>query len=150
MKYLLPFLIVFLSFNMSAQTDSKIYDIVDAVSEDRLRSDVKTLADFGTRHTLSDTLSETRGIGAARRWIKSQFDNISKGCDDCLEVFFQKDLVEKGRNQRIVKDVMVVNVVAIQRGTKYPNRFIIMSGDIDSRVSDPNDYKNKVFLEVKA
>jgi len=39
-----------------------------------------------------------------------------------------------------VKDVEVVNVVAIQRGTKYPNRYIIMSGDIDSRVTDPTDY----------
>ncbi|WP_299114526.1 M28 family metallopeptidase [uncultured Winogradskyella sp.] len=123
-----------------SQTDQKLYDIIDAVSEERLKNDVKTLADFGTRHTLSDTISDTRGIGAARRWIKGQFDNISKDCDNCLEVFYQQDLVEKGRNQRIVKDVMVVNVVAIQRGTKYPNRFIIMSGDIDSRVSDPADY----------
>ncbi|MCA0132175.1 M28 family peptidase [Winogradskyella alexanderae] len=123
-----------------AQTDPKIYDIIDAVSEDRLRNDVKKLADFGTRHTLSDTLSDTRGIGAARRWIKSEFDKISEDCNNCLEVFYQKDLVEKGTNQRIVKDVMVVNVVAIQRGTKYPNRYIIMSGDIDSRVSDPTDY----------
>ncbi|MCA0153445.1 M28 family peptidase [Winogradskyella vincentii] len=128
------------SITIEAQTDPKIYDIVDAVSEDRLRNDVKKLADFGTRHTLSDTLSETRGIGAARRWIKSEFDKISSNCNDCLEVFYQKDLVEKGTNQRIVKDVMVVNVVAIQRGTKYPNRYIIMSGDIDSRVSDPTDY----------
>jgi hypothetical protein len=140
MKYLLSFLIIFFSLDVSAQIDSKIYDIVDAVSKNRLQNDVKTLADFGTRHTLSDTLSDTRGIGAARRWIKSQFDNISKDCNDCLEVFFQKDLVEKGRNQRIIKDVMVVNVVAIQRGTKYPNRYIIMSGDIDSRVSDPIDF----------
>ena len=131
---------LFLSISLQAQTDPKIYDIIDNVSEERLRQDVKTLADFGTRHTLSDTLSDTRGIGAARRWIKSQFDNISKECNNCLEVFFQKDLVEKGTNQRIVKDVMVVNVVAIQRGTKYPNRYIIMSGDIDSRVSDPTDF----------
>ena len=140
MKYLLPLLFLFFSLESFTQTDSKIYDIVDSVSEERLRNDVKTLADFGTRHTLSDTVSETRGIGAARRWIKSQFDIISKDCNTCLEVFYQKDLVEKGTNQRIVKDVMVVNVVVIQRGTKYPNRFIIMSGDIDSRVSDPNDF----------
>ncbi|NRR90687.1 M28 family peptidase [Winogradskyella undariae] len=129
-----------LSFNLSAQTDLKIYDIIDAVSEDRIKNDIKTLANFGTRHTLSDTVSKTRGIGAARRWIKSEFDNISKDCKDCLEVFFQTNFVEKGSNQRIIKDVNVVNVVAIQRGTKYPNRFIIMSGDIDSRVTDPNDY----------
>ena len=79
-------------------------------------------------------------IGAARRWIKSEFDKISSDCTNCLEVFYQKDLVKQGANQRIVKDVEVVNVVAIQRGTKYPNRYIIMSGDIDSRVSDPTDY----------
>ena len=47
---------------------------------------------------------------------------------------------EKGTNRRIVNDVWVVNVVAIQKGTKYPNRYIIMSGDIDSRVSNPADY----------
>ena len=57
-----------------------------------------------------------------------------------MEVFYQKDLVKEGEGRRIVKDVWVVNVVAIKRGTKHPNRFIIMSGDIDSRVSDPNDY----------
>ena len=129
-----------ISISLSAQTDTRIYDIIDAVSPDRIKKDVKTLADFGTRHTLSDTVSQTRGIGAARRWIKGQFDATSNACNGCLEVFYQKDLVEKGRNGRIVKDVEVVNVVAIQRGTKYPNRYIIMSGDIDSRVSDPTDY----------
>ncbi|MBQ0732771.1 M28 family peptidase [Aquimarina celericrescens] len=123
-----------------AQTDQKIYDIIDNVSANRIEKDIKTLAGFGTRHTLSDTVSQTRGIGAARRWIKSEFDKISAACNDCLEVFYQKDLVKKGANQRIVKDVWVVNVVAIQRGTKYPNRFIIMSGDIDSRISDPTNY----------
>ena len=51
-----------------------------------------------------------------------------------------EDLVKKGANQRIVNDVWVVNVLAIKRGTKYPNRYIIMSGDIDSRVSDPTDF----------
>lgn len=140
MKQLLLAFAVLFSIAIQAQTDPKIYNIIDTVSEERLRNDVKTLAEFGTRHTLSDTLSKTRGIGAARRWIKSQFDTISKDCDNCLDVFFQKDLVEKGTNQRILNDVMVVNVVAIQRGTKYPNRFIIMSGDIDSRVSNPTDF----------
>ncbi|SDH24751.1 M28 family peptidase [Winogradskyella thalassocola] len=140
MKYLSAVFVFLLSFTSYGQTDQKIYDIIEAVSEERLQNDVKTLANFGTRHTLSDTISKTRGIGAARRWIKSEFETISKDCNDCLEVFYQKDLVRKGENQRIIKDVMVVNVVAIQRGTKYPNRYIIMSGDIDSRVSDPNDF----------
>ncbi|SHI59221.1 M28 family metallopeptidase [Aquimarina spongiae] len=123
-----------------AQTDQKIYDIINAVSAERIGTDVKKLAGFGTRHTLSDTVSNARGIGAARRWIKGEFERISKNCNNCLEVFFQKDLVKKGANQRIVKDVWVYNVVAIQRGTKYPNRFIVMSGDIDSRITDPNNF----------
>ena len=140
MKTIFTFILVLCISTLSAQTDSRMYDIIDAVSQDRIQQDVKKLADFGTRHTLSDTLSATRGIGAARRWIKSEFDKTSQNCNGCLEVFYQKDLVEKGRNSRITKDVEVVNVVAIQRGTKYPNRYIIMSGDIDSRVSDPTDY----------
>lgn len=123
-----------------AQTDTRLYDIINSVSVDRIKSDVTTLVNFGTRHTLSDTVSRTTGIGAARRWIKSEFDKISSNCGNCLEVFYQKNFVKKGDNARIVKDVEIVNVVAIQRGTKYPNRFIIMSGDIDSRVSDPNNY----------
>ncbi len=140
MKYLLFGLVLSLSTLSFAQQDVRIYDIINAVSDDRIRQDVKTLADFGTRHTLSDTLSNTRGIGAARRWIKKEFEKTSVGCEGCLEVFYQSDLVKKGDGARIVKDVMVVNVVAVQRGTKYPNRFIIMSGDIDSRVTDPVDF----------
>lgn len=126
--------------NGLAQTDARIYDIIEGVSADRIQADITTLSNFGTRHTLSDTVSETRGIGAARRWIKKEFEKISSECSDCLEVFYQKNFVPKGENERIVKDVWVVNVAAIQRGTKYPNRFIIMSGDIDSRISDPNNF----------
>ncbi len=125
---------------LHAQTDTRLYDIIKAVSAERIEKDVTKLVSFGTRHTLSDTVSQTRGIGAARRWIKSEFETISSACNDCLEVFCQKDLIKKGDNARIVKDVWVVNVVAIKRGTKYPNRFIIMSGDIDSRVSDPTNF----------
>ncbi|WP_136468107.1 M28 family peptidase [Flagellimonas onchidii] len=123
-----------------SQTDSRLHDIINNVSVERIKSDVTTLANFGTRHTLSDTISQTRGIGAARRWIKSEFEKTSSQCNGCLEVFYQKNLVKEEEGSRIVKDVWVVNVVAIQRGTKFPNRFIIMSGDIDSRVSDPNNF----------
>jgi hypothetical protein len=127
---------------LSAQsaTDQKIYDIIESVSADRLEADITTLADFGTRHTLSDTTSDTRGIGAARRWIKAQFDQISTDCGNCLEVFYQNNLVEAEGNRRIPFDVNVVNVVAIQRGKTRPNDYIIMSGDIDSRISDANNY----------
>lgn len=143
MKFLTTKLLLVLSIIAAqAQTDTKIYDIINSVSTDRIKADITTLANFGTRHTLSDTISNTRGIGAARRWIKSEFDKVSKDCNNCLNVFYQKDLIKKGTNKRIIKDVGVVNVVAVQKGTKYPNNYIIMSGDIDSRISDPNNFTN--------
>lgn len=123
------------------QTDERIYDIIDEVSAERIESDIRKLAGFGTRNTFSDTVSETRGIGAARRWIKSEFDKISSECDNCLEVFYQKDFVTEEDSDRVPHDAWVVNVVAVQKGTKYPNRYIIMSGDIDSRNSDDGDFE---------
>jgi hypothetical protein len=123
-----------------SQTDQKIYNIIDAVSENRIKADVKTLTEFGTRNTFSDTLSASRGIGAARRWIKSTFEDISKDCNNCINVFYQKDLVTTQMSKRVPHDAWVVNVVAIQKGTKYPNKYIIMSGDIDSRNSDGSNF----------
>jgi hypothetical protein len=138
----LLFILVFYASSavLKAQTSEDIYNIIEQVSAQRIEQDITTLVNFGTRHTLSDTLSNKTGIGAARRWIKKNFEDTSAACNNCLEVFYQSDLVKKGTNDRIIKDVAVVNVVAVQRGTKYPNRYIIMSGDIDSRVSDPADY----------
>ena len=118
-----------------------MYDIIEAVSANRIILDVETLANFGTRHTLSDTLSETRGIGAARRWIKKSFAQISNDCGNCLEVFEQKNMF-KSDGRRLTRDVWINNIVAIQRGSVHPNRFVIMSGDIDSRVSDPNNFSS--------
>ncbi len=139
MKNLLPtFCLLFTCSFLSAQTtDSRIYDIIEAVSADRLEKDIQKLVSFGTRHTLSDTVSQSRGIGAARRWIKSEFSKISKDCQGCLEVSYLRNLVKGDPDTRIKTDVEIVSVMAVQRGTKYPNRYVIMSGDIDSRVSDP-------------
>lgn len=138
--YLLPLLLLFSTVTFS-QTDSRIYDIIESVSANRLQKDIATLANFGTRNTFSDTISNTRGIGAARRWIKSEFESISKQCKNCLEVFYQKDFVTTNVGERVPKDTWIVNVVAVQKGTKYPNRYIIMTGDIDSRNSDTMDYE---------
>lgn len=140
MKYLFLALLLFTTSFLKAQSDQKLYDIIDAVSAERIQKDIQTLVDFGTRNTFSDTISETRGIGAARRWIKSEFEIISKDCNNCLEVFYQKDLVTRQGNRRVPHDAWVVNVVAVQKGTKYPNRYIIMSGDIDSRGSNTMDF----------
>jgi len=124
----------------SQQTDTSIYEIIEKVSSERIENDIRKLVGFGTRNTFSDTISETRGIGAARRWIKSEFDQVSKNCNNCLEVFYQKDFVTPKDGTRVPKEAWVVNVVAIQKGSKYPNRFIIMSGDIDSRNSDTMNF----------
>lgn len=140
MTFRLLFLSLLFNFYGFAQDSNTLYAIVDEISASRLESDIKTLVGFGTRHTLSDTLSASRGIGAARRWIKSEFDQISKTCNGCLEVFYQKNYFTPKDGDRIVKPVWINNVVAIQRGKTHPNRFIIMSGDIDSRISDPTNY----------
>lgn len=120
--------------------DPRLYDIVAAVSAERIERDIGVLVGFGTRHSLSDTLSATRGIGAARRWIKAEFDRISESCGRCLEVFYQRSFLKAGSDERIPVDTWIVNVIAVQRGTSLPDRYVIMSGDIDSRVSDPNDF----------
>jgi len=115
-------------------SDARIPGIVAAVSADRLRADVTRLVGFGTRHTLSDTVSQTRGIGAARRWVKAEFERISAACGGCLEVFYVSGMV--GPTPRIPQPTNVVNVVAVQRGTSDTGRYVMMSGDIDSRISD--------------
>ena len=140
MKRLIILPLLFFAYISLGQTSQKIYDIIDSISSKRIEKDIQTLVNFGTRNTFSDTISNTRGIGAARRWIKSEFESISKNCNNCLDVFYQKDFVTKEGNRRVPHDAWVVNVVAIQKGTKYPNRYIIMSGDIDSRASDTMDF----------
>lgn len=141
--FLLPLMVFsFQVYSQSVppQADLRIYDLIDSISADRIETDVRQLAAFGTRNTFSDTISNTTGIGAARRWIKSEFEEVSKDCNNCLNVFYQKDFVTKEGNSRVPHDAWVVNVVAVQKGTKYPNRYIIMSGDIDSRASNTMDY----------
>jgi Zn-dependent M28 family amino/carboxypeptidase len=132
-------LTLFISGLTWAQTidTEELRTIGEAPSAERIEQDIAKLVSFGTRHTLSDTTSDSRGIGAARRWIKSEFEKISEACGGCLEVFYVRDIIEG--EERIPEPVEVVNVIAIQRGTADPNRFVVMSGDIDSRVSDVMD-----------
>jgi acetylornithine deacetylase/succinyl-diaminopimelate desuccinylase-like protein len=106
------------------------------VSADQLRATVEKLVGFGTRHTMSDTVSETRGIGAARRYAAARFAAISKDCGGCLEIALPSKVVT---GDRVKVPTEVVDVLAIQRGTSDPERVIIISGHIDSRNSDPLD-----------
>ncbi|MDC0879784.1 M28 family metallopeptidase [Hellea sp.] len=111
------------------------YSIVSEVSPARISKDINELANFGTRHTLSDKLSNQRGIGAATRWIYNEFQKISDLCNGCIEVMYVSDTVSG--ESRVPHPTEIVNVIAIQRGSERPNDFVMMSGDIDSRVSDP-------------
>jgi len=115
-----------------------LHDIAVAPSPARIEADIRTLVGFGTRHTLSETQSDTRGIGAARRWIQAEFERISDDCGGCLEVVTVSDTVSG--QERIPDPVEVVSVIAIQRGAADPDRVVMMSGDIDSRVSDVMDF----------
>ncbi|MFT2091014.1 M28 family metallopeptidase [Paraglaciecola sp. 2405UD69-4] len=118
----------------------KLQEIQAKVSASNIEKDINTLVNFGTRHSLSITESDTRGIGAARRWIKSEFEKISEQCGGCLEVYFQSDVIEGQR--RIPNPTEIVSVIAIQKGAIDPSRYVVMSGDIDSRVSDPMNFSS--------
>jgi hypothetical protein len=115
----------------------ELHAIATAPSVERIEADIRRLVSFGTRHTASETESDTRGIGAARRWIFAEFERISDACGGCLEVRYSRAVVSG--EERIPDPVEVVSVVAIQRGTADPGRYVLMSGDIDSRVTDVMD-----------
>lgn len=108
------------------------------VSQAELKNTIETLVGFGTRHTLSDTISETRGIGAARRWTEAKFAQISKDCDGCLIIETPSAMMT---SPRVPVPANIVDVLAIQPGTSDPNRVVIISAHIDSRNSDPLDAK---------
>jgi hypothetical protein len=112
----------------------ELHAIGTAPSPARIEADIRKLVSFGTRHTLSSQTHPTRGIGAATRWIHEEFERISRACGGCLEVREVRGVVQG--ETRIPEPVEVVSVIAIQRGTADPNRYVIMSGDIDSRVTD--------------
>jgi len=116
-----------------ARAEDLRYELAADVSAARIEADIRKLVGFGTRHTLSDTASDTRGIGAARRWIEAEFRRISADCGGCLEVLVIGDTVT---GEEIPEPTEVVSIVAVQRGRLDPDRMVMMSGDIDSRVSD--------------
>jgi acetylornithine deacetylase/succinyl-diaminopimelate desuccinylase-like protein len=111
-----------------------LHELAAQVSPERQHATIARLVAFGTRHTLSDTRSETRGIGAARRWVASEFRAMSRDCGGCLTVETPSE-VFTGR--RVPNPTEVMDVLAIQKGTTDPGRVIVISGHIDSRVTDP-------------
>jgi Zn-dependent M28 family amino/carboxypeptidase len=105
-----------------------LHDIALRVSGQRMKKDVQKLVSFGTRHTLSSQTDPKRGIGAAVRWAEAEMKSFG------LETLQTCDTVT---GRRVPTPTKVCNAVAIQRGTERPNDVVIITGHIDSRVTDP-------------
>ncbi|MBX2943294.1 MAG: M20/M25/M40 family metallo-hydrolase [Cyclobacteriaceae bacterium] len=122
--------------------DSQISEMIKQVSEDSIKSYVEHMVSFETRHALSDTLSDVRGIGAARRWVASKFLQFRQKSNANMTVELDPFVV-KGGAPRVPYTVTMKNVVATLKGSD-PNdgRVILISGHLDSRNSDILDSVN--------
>src|SRR4051794_39342488 len=113
--------------------DARLRAIVAPVSSVRMKATVEKLVSFGTRHTLSSQTDPRRGIGAALEWTRAEFQRDSAACGNCLTII---DPSEMFTGRRIPAPTRVRDMVAIQRGTERPNDVVIITGHIDSRVSN--------------
>lgn len=121
---------------------AQIETILREISPQRIQATIDKLVSFGTRHTMSDTVSETRGIGAARRWIKSELERCGAAAGGRLQVAFDGHLHPIDR--RLSRPTEIVNVVATLPGTQAASqdRMYVVSGHYDSRNSDDADALN--------
>ena len=117
---------------------AQIKKIVADISPKRIEAHIRKLVSFGTRHTMSETESETRGIGAARRWIKAELERCGAGTP--LTVAFDSHVAPV--SARISRPTEIVNVVATLPGTQAASkdRVYVVSGHYDSRVTDVMNY----------
>ncbi|HEY0946507.1 MAG TPA: M28 family metallopeptidase [Opitutaceae bacterium] len=117
-----------------AQTDPEIARMVAEISPARIEDTIRQLAAFHTRHTLSDTAGETRGIGAARRWIKTELERASRESGGRLQVAFDA-FQQPPTPPRLPAGAEIVNVVATLPGTQpgAAERLYVVSGHYDSR-----------------
>ena len=129
------------NFAQATVDDPEIKKMVSEVKSENLEATVRKLVSFGTRHTLSDTKSNTRGIGAAQRWVKSEFDKYALSSNGRLTSKIDFFTI-KADGKRIAVDSELGNVMATLKGTD-PNddRVMIISGHLDSRASNVMDAK---------
>jgi hypothetical protein len=123
--------------------EGRIAAALGQVSAERIRADIEKLVSFHTRVTLSAqdqaSIAMGRGIGAAREWIKSEFERYSRECGGCLEV--KADSFTEAPAERIPKPTEITNVYAVLKGTDPENakRIVLVTGHYDSRNSDTLD-----------
>ncbi|UUZ50069.1 M28 family peptidase [Massilia sp. B-10] len=117
----------------------QIDKIVADISAQRIEGYVRKLVGFKTRHTMSDTTSDTVGIGAARRWIKSELERCGVQVGGRLQVAFDSHMAPV--SARISRPTEIVNVVATLPGTQDASRdrIYVVSGHYDSRNTDIMD-----------
>jgi peptidase M28-like protein len=131
------------SASTAAVADLKIAAALKDVSAERIQATIQRLAGFGTRLTLSAqdpaSIQAGRGIGAAREWIKSEFERYSQQCGGCLEV--KTDSFTEQPADRIPKPTVITNVYAVLKGTdpESAKRIVLVTGHYDSRNSDTFD-----------
>ncbi len=123
--------------NTKPNPNPTISKMVKEVSANNIETYIRKLVSFGTRNTLSDQTSATRGIGAASNWIFEEFQKISNDCGGCLNVEKQTFLQEKAR--RVPEPINLTNVVATLKGTTDPTRIYVVSGHYDSMCTSPTD-----------
>jgi hypothetical protein len=125
--------------------DARISDALQQVSAERIRANIEKLVSFGTRVTISpqdsSSIAAGHGVGAAREWIKSEFERYSKDCGGCLEV--KTDSFTEPAADRIPQPTEISNVYAVLKGTNVENakRIVLVTGHYDSRNSDTLDVK---------
>src|SRR6478672_2533448 len=106
------------------------------ISAAQIRATDSALVSFGTRHAMSDTISTTRGIGAARRYLFARLSGYSRDCGGCLRVEYDPGMVEVTRHPQKPK-INVVNVLAWLPG-RDTTRVLVMGGHYDSCVCSLN------------
>jgi len=116
-----------------------IRQMLAEISPDSIEANVRTLVGFHTRHTRSDTVSDTRGIGAARRWIYAKMQDYAQESGGRLEVQYHRFIQEPVR--RIPEPTEIVNIVATLRGSQSASaeRIYVVSGHYDSICGDQMD-----------
>ncbi len=131
-----------LSGNALAQVAAPIASIVKQISAQRIESRIRKLASFGTRHSLSETTSETRGIGAARRWIAADLERCSRDLSGRLKVSLDEFVAEP--SARVPRPTTMINIVATLPGTQTASRdrIYVVSGHYDSMPSDVMDARS--------
>ena len=120
--------------------DSHIAEAIRQASADHIRQTIENLVSFQNRSTISAqddaSINAAKGIGAAREWIKAEFERYSKDCGGCLEV--KTDTFTEQPADRIPKPTEITNVYAVLRGTdpQQANRIVLVTGHYDSRNTD--------------